>query len=552
MNHAHLAQALTESFNALADEVQSLIDRKTILEHKLRFAHEQYQYLADKYAPAAPEVSETLAKIQLPPEIHHHRLVDPFSTVPLPRRDQLSNQHQIALLIRDGRKAAQQLLAAGDESRGGDTSNTASSSLLPPVLHSMASTMALEYDFTVEGKKGPLSCPFSPAPPSPPSRPADENMGSPELTGTTADPTPHKSSDPICAAMAEEVLAVPAPTASQCPIRFLDKHSPEEVARYVQSHKHEIPRSHEVCVRRYQKNEEQIRKLDAKYGNLVSMINDLGTLHQPMLPSAAADEDEDDVDRLSNQRVAHWASAVVIPDPEEEVEKEVEEANNPPASDDDDDGGREGHFNRPLLRAIRVGESPSRPWGISVPVAAAAAAPPTSPPPAPVSLELPTRTANDPSIGGSKKCPFDHSKFSFASPLPMMPDSSSAARHDEDRYRHADGLSAPPTKDRMGTGESFDHQVYPPFAAAQTKDRMTGTGEESFHHHPATYPKKDRVPPSLSPEPPTFVDAAQMVAGSKADGAAPQVVFNITGPGPVFIGYPMEQAAEFMRRYQRQ
>jgi hypothetical protein len=41
MTHAYLAQALTESFNALADEVQSLIDRKTILEHKLRFAHEQ-------------------------------------------------------------------------------------------------------------------------------------------------------------------------------------------------------------------------------------------------------------------------------------------------------------------------------------------------------------------------------------------------------------------------------------------------------------------------------------------------------------------------------
>jgi len=41
MNHARLAQILAESFSALADEVQSLIDRKTILEHKLRFAHEQ-------------------------------------------------------------------------------------------------------------------------------------------------------------------------------------------------------------------------------------------------------------------------------------------------------------------------------------------------------------------------------------------------------------------------------------------------------------------------------------------------------------------------------
>ena len=41
MDHQQLAQTLVESFNALADEVQGLIDRKTILEHKLRFAHEQ-------------------------------------------------------------------------------------------------------------------------------------------------------------------------------------------------------------------------------------------------------------------------------------------------------------------------------------------------------------------------------------------------------------------------------------------------------------------------------------------------------------------------------
>jgi hypothetical protein len=41
MNNAQLIQTLTESFIALSDEVQSLIDRKTILEHKLRYAHEQ-------------------------------------------------------------------------------------------------------------------------------------------------------------------------------------------------------------------------------------------------------------------------------------------------------------------------------------------------------------------------------------------------------------------------------------------------------------------------------------------------------------------------------
>jgi hypothetical protein len=36
-----LMRTLTENFNVLADEVQLLSDRKTVLEHKLRFAHEQ-------------------------------------------------------------------------------------------------------------------------------------------------------------------------------------------------------------------------------------------------------------------------------------------------------------------------------------------------------------------------------------------------------------------------------------------------------------------------------------------------------------------------------
>jgi len=34
-------QTLIELFNALADRVQALADRNTILEHKLRYAHEQ-------------------------------------------------------------------------------------------------------------------------------------------------------------------------------------------------------------------------------------------------------------------------------------------------------------------------------------------------------------------------------------------------------------------------------------------------------------------------------------------------------------------------------
>lgn len=41
MDSPELVQRLVDSFTALADEVQNLTDRKTILEHKLRYAHEQ-------------------------------------------------------------------------------------------------------------------------------------------------------------------------------------------------------------------------------------------------------------------------------------------------------------------------------------------------------------------------------------------------------------------------------------------------------------------------------------------------------------------------------
>lgn len=142
-----------------------------------------------------------------------------------------------------------------------------------------------------------------------------------------------------------------------CPIRFLDQHSPEEVATYFERHKHELPRSHEVCVKRYQSNEKQIRELDAKYGNLVSMIQGLGEKHQNYLPKEPDAEEgegkvevtEDDPER--DEKVRQWASSVSAQAGRGEGDEEDE---------------RTPHFERPL-RDVRVGESPSRPWGISVP-----------------------------------------------------------------------------------------------------------------------------------------------------------------------------------------
>ena len=139
---------------------------------------------------------------------------------------------------------------------------------------------------------------------------------------------------------------------SKCPIRMLDERPPEEIAEYFESHKHEIPRSHEICVKRYQSNEQSIRLLDAKYGNLVNMIQGLGMKHQPLLPTKEGPEGH--VEKpVSNPSVEAWAGNVSLDKEEQELGQ-------------DGEADRQGHFDRDL-REIRVGESPSRPWGIPVP-----------------------------------------------------------------------------------------------------------------------------------------------------------------------------------------
>jgi hypothetical protein len=163
-----------------------------------------------------------------------------------------------------------------------------------------------------------------------------------------------------------------------CPIRFLDQHSPEEVATYFENHKHDLPRSHEICVKRYQSNENQIKELDARYGNLVSMIQGLGVKHQPMLPTEPP-EDEDAVEdeaagltSKDTEKVRNWANSVSPPPHRTDAESAaVQDADGNLADDEGAESDaaeeRQGRFARPL-RDIRVGESPSRPWGIPVPV----------------------------------------------------------------------------------------------------------------------------------------------------------------------------------------
>ncbi len=194
----------------------------------------------------------------------------------------------------------------------------------------------LERDFTTQGKPSGLECPFAKM----------TKAGIPDVAD---------SIDPIAAEFHADTLSAQSLDAARacgkCPIRFLDKHSPEEVAQYFENHKHELPRSHEICVKRYQQNENSIKQLDAKYGNIVSMIQGLGNKHKQYLPSEerAAMSGSD---QKSTAAVEKWANNV---DGETNiVDGEVE-----PES-------RVSHFDKPL-RDIRVGESPTRPWGIHVP-----------------------------------------------------------------------------------------------------------------------------------------------------------------------------------------
>ncbi|KAI9812366.1 MAG: hypothetical protein M1826_002854, partial [Phylliscum demangeonii] len=145
-----------------------------------------------------------------------------------------------------------------------------------------------------------------------------------------------------------------AGSAPKCPIRFLGRHSAEEVAEYFERHKHEIPRSHEVCVSRYRSNEESIRQLDAKYGNLESMIQELGLKHQSLLP-----KDPDNAPR---------GEFVELRTPIKEWARAVSEANDSRNDDLVSEHRPRGRDFGPLLRDVRVGESPSRPWGIRVPI----------------------------------------------------------------------------------------------------------------------------------------------------------------------------------------
>jgi hypothetical protein len=212
------------------------------------------------------------------------------------------------------------------------------------------------------------------------------------------------------------------------------------------------------------------------------MIQGLGQKHQAWLPEEPEDiQEEANVDVLpdgkADAKVEKWAKAV-----SESLHEGGQDAlSGEEPSDHPLDETRTAHFDRPM-KEVRVGESPSRPWGITIPPkytdahsSSSVGSAPTASPPIPLKTDRPI--GQTPQKAG--RCPFDHQ-----------------------------ALGKTPDKDTPQPG-------------AQTR--------------PQPDPTTPRPPPLQTR--PSPQEPRREARASEPPQAVPQMIFN----GPVFLGYPPDQ-----------
>ncbi|KAF4536831.1 uncharacterized protein LTHEOB_11963 [Lasiodiplodia theobromae] len=503
----HLVEQLAIGFDALSSEYRILHDRHRELENKLVWAKQQYLDLLKRFTPDIA-LQDHKVFVQSLEEVERHGEGGPLDWLDALAQSNDGDRRTGAYIIRQAERARDQLKyyrplqsplkeAEGVKIWNGRTGDRASDRISKlESLRQAASAAGLERDFTTPGTPGKLGCPFGASSMRGRSTSGRGSLGTPSRSQSRILPHAMRSkrssfNDPIRADIcAIEPPQSPDPSVSGsaqavCPIRFMDDHSPEEIAKYFENHKHELPRSHEVCIKRFQSNAESIRQLDAKYGNLVNMIQGLGEKHQPMLKESPTDEDAV-VETESGGRVADWAKAVstsaqaggeASPDPEQPLPEEEEE--------------RQPHFDRPL-KDIRVGESPSRPWGITVPAAynkppsiatdgVATASPVQDSPPAP---PVPPVAENR----KPGKCPFDHTKLRGGPPV-----------------------------------------------APKVEGKPDPEPEQKTLRPDA---------PTIQPPQDETIPGPNIIKPGQSSSHSPQMVFT----GPVFIGYSMEQALALLQQ----
>ncbi|KAF9883106.1 hypothetical protein FE257_004085 [Aspergillus nanangensis] len=499
-------QTLGRAFEALLLTTQQLGYKERRLQQRLEYANSEYLKLADRL-PSGPDthtkvISEKILGRYTEYEPSHKSSLNPPDVVKALAESGNVGEHMLTA-ITEGLECYQSLLHGKPHSHLADANQcvVATRAGVPP---------ALEKDFTTKGTQGQLRCPFAK-----PQHKTSEN-GVSRANGSLSqapngDACGHADLDPITAEKSDR-RSSHAPSGSvrssttqcpvfRCPIRYLDKHSPEEVAEYVEKHKHEIPRSHAICVQRYQKDSSSMRQLDAKYGSLINMIRGLSVKHQAFLP--ARNNSEAQGSSTSAERVEKWAEEVGL---KSETQPSVKEEKKEPDHAEEE---RKGHFDRPL-REVRVGESPSRPWGIPVPVPQPSSV--SQPPAAPVSASMGDQSNDLPGLGEME--------------VPSLP-----PFHDEVSSRK-------PGRCPFGHGAPAPAPAPTP-APVQARDEG---------------PALDPVPETETIRNAEQADEAVEEESGKVEGGGtspPSPTANVIFNGPVFFGFSPEQTASFIQQLSR-
>ncbi|KAL9067742.1 MAG: hypothetical protein Q9157_006706 [Trypethelium eluteriae] len=490
-----LVGQLVAGFEALSEEYRELSSRHQDIEAKLSVVKNQYTSLCFRFSnvPNPPQAYAFEDKLRATTQQYSNDSRDVIDLITAGSNNE-RNRGSVVRIAQEAVKTLQDHMKKNPDEGvriwKGPSADQANP--LPPISENQVSLgCVMERDFTTPGTPSRLGCPFASMAGKQLSSHAasvvSRYRSSPASKSSVSRFTPQgirsrrqSIEDPIRAeTCGMETLAEPsspAASAAICPIRFLDQHKPEEIAQYFEKHKHELPRSHEICVKRYQSNAESIRQLDAKYGNLVSMIQGLGAKHQSMLPDTPPQECDGAGEQESAAKIQKWARR---------VSADLEKA---PEKDDRDceEEDRLPHFDRPL-KDIRVGESPSRPWGITVPPK------------------------------------FDRS-VSIASSKPA--EIANAKEGGEEPNNDTSKSKAPqcPFREHLNNGHEDKHSpTSTPEIAGKENHARCG----------------DTTQPQSQPQP------------LRLDGTSnsqPQMLFT----GPVFIGYPMDQALAILQQGQRQ
>ncbi|KAF2642608.1 hypothetical protein P280DRAFT_467935 [Massarina eburnea CBS 473.64] len=510
-----LAESLSEGFAALSGEYQTLFEQQRQLECKLSWAKQQYLDLLKRFTP------DTLSQDHIVFLQDLERVAEPTRSSAhwfehLAQSDDVERK-QRAELIKQAESASANLSIPPADIGVKIWSGPLADKEKPTLRLQSVDASHLEKDFTTSGTPSRLGCPFAS------SSARQSPLATPQSTSSRMSLKGRRSkrpsfNDPIRAdicgndAISASASASIAGSGAVCPIRFLDQHAPEDVAKYFEKHKHELPRSHEVCIGRFQTNTESIRQLDRKYGNLVSMIQGLGEKHQAWLPEEPEDaEDAPEDASKTDVKVEKWATAVTSslhsstpPGEEETPEVAADEV-------------RTARFDRPL-KEIRVGESPSRPWGIQIPAkytnadsSSSVGSAPTASPPLPLEMSRPATAAAE----KTGQCPFS---------ILVRSDGSKVKEHDPATDVGVEANAEAPLS-RRG-------QPVQPQAEAEAESELPESEPEPQHepqHEPQPEPKAE----------PAEVKAERKSPEPETPKVVPQIIFN----GPVFLGYPPEQLA---------